>query len=284
MTGKDMRLGRDIGYAGLARTMLLAMLVCLTPDHGVAQDRTGPSAAASEHMQRPPEGMFWTKQDGYSVSVVRPMTPAALALARRAVLVWDSLESGAPRLHPLTPFGKPDAGSDIATAFGASDQITTADALMRFTTQLMDFFERGALQPGTYALRNVPVETLRKQMAWLNADDAALGLTADGKVLVTPDHITLLRRMVWEWPNEYDVEGAVDHGVWPMPVVDPKRPYGAMTYFQLDIHEALGWPVLKKNDDGYIALTDEQDEKAVRLHFQMLAVAQVFLENAVVPQ
>ena len=113
--------------------------------------------------------------------------------------------------------------------------------------------------------------------------DAYLGLTDQGEVIVTADHVKLIREMLWEWPNEYDVEDVLDFGGIPAPVIDGKRPYGAMSYYQLDVHRAQGWPVEKKTDDGYIALTDAQEIDATQLLHQMFGVMQVLLENAELP-
>ncbi|MEM7056496.1 MAG: hypothetical protein AAF557_02805 [Pseudomonadota bacterium] len=207
-----------------------------------------------------------------------------MSLIRRAVLVLDRVESGAPKLSGKIPFGSNDPWGDVQRAFGTSDDTATAAALVNFTNHLTDFSERAELTPGTYAMKNITADDLRREFDWLEADDAYLGLTPDGKVIVTEDHLKLIRGIYWEWPNEYDVEDTLAFDQWPMPAVDGKRPYGDMSFYQLDAHRLLEWPVEKRTADGYIELTEQQIEHGARLHTQMLGVTQVFLERAELPE
>lgn len=204
------------------------------------------------------------------------VSPTSIALLRRIVLNWDHLESGAPRLDPRGPFlpGTDALPTDLAKA----------ESFVRLIHDLNKFTSGGQLAPGAYMPRNVSIDTIRESFVWLDADDTYLGLTSKGEVLVTEAHIKLVREMLWEWPNEYDVEDVLDLGDIPTPLIDGKRPYGAMSYYQLDVHRVQEWPVEKKTDEGYIALTDAQQADATRLHHQMLGVMQVFMENAEMPE
>lgn len=238
---------------------------------------------AVDYMMDPPKAAIYEQKDGYSAYRQMPITSAARELIRRAVLIQDALESGAPRFHPLTPFGTEDGWGDYARAFGTSDDLATAKAAVSLIPQLYDFQKRADLPPGTYALRNISADNIRKQFAYLEVDDAYLGLTPAGEVIVTEDHLKLIRGMLWEWPNGYDVEDMIAYDAVPAPVIDAKRPYGDMSYFELDIHRILDWPVEKRSDEGWIRTTDAQDEEGGRLHTQMLGVMQVFLERAELP-
>lgn len=234
-------------------------------------------------MQSPPSELFYENSQGYSAYRIRPMTPQTLALAARAVLTLDVAEVGAPKLDPMMPFGSDDVWQDMADVFGTRDDLATARAFMSFTTQLNYLSKNGRLAPGAYRLKNTSPDRFVSQFSWRGASASELGFAPDGAVVVTEDHLKLIPEMIWEWPNEYDIEDAIAFGEWPVPGIDPKRPYGAMSYFQLDVHRVLGWPILKRTAEGYIELTDEQVEEASRLHYQMLGVMQVFLERAELP-
>ncbi len=60
--------------------------------------------------------------------------------------------------------------------------------------------------------------------------------------------------------------------------MDPKRPYGDMTYFQYDMAYHLALKVESK--DGEKLLSEDQEKALQHLHWQMLGALQVFVENA----
>lgn len=259
---------------------IAAVIACVMSGGGAVAEI---SDDAVDYMMDPPDAAIYEQKDGYSTYRATPMTPAVRELVRRVVLVQDAAEAAAPRFHPLTPFGSEDGWGDYVRAFGTSDDLATAKAAVGLIPQLYDFQQRAQLAPGTYALRNISAESIRQRFAYLEVDDAYLGLTPSGEVIVTEDHLALLREMLWEWPNEYDIEDMTAFGAVPAPMVDPKRPYGDMGYFQLDVHRILGWPVEQRTEEGWIRLTEAQDEAGARLHTQMLGVMQVFLERAELP-
>ncbi|MEM6660898.1 MAG: hypothetical protein AAF666_01860 [Pseudomonadota bacterium] len=249
---------------------------------GVVVFGLGPASmsAASEsverYLQRPPvEALYDTAESSRSRQV--EVTPEALALIRRAVISWPRTEVGAPRLDPRTPFGR-DAGADMPRT------IAEAEAMVTLVHHLNDFAARAVLVPGDYPLSNLTADAIRQKFAWAGADAASLGLTSAGGVTVTGDHLKLIREMLWEWPNRHEVADLLDLGGIPAPAIDPKRPYGAMSYYQLDVHRILGWPIERRDADGYIELTEAQVDAATRLHHQMMGVMQVFLEHAELPE
>ncbi len=57
--------------------------------------------------------------------------------------------------------------------------------------------------------------------------------------------------------------------------MDPKRPYGDMTYFFIDMAEALGEPV-PRDDKGQAVFSSEAEQRYERLHGEMLFAVQAF--------
>jgi len=70
----------------------------------------------------------------------------------------------------------------------------------------------------------------------------------------------------------------LDYGGWPGPAIDPKRPYGDMTYWYPEMATMLGWK-MDKNDEGYFETSPDQKERLGALHFTQLACAQAMLEH-----
>ena len=81
---------------------------------------------------------------------------------------------------------------------------------------------------------------------------------------VTADHLALLANA--------NIQG---------PFVDCKRPYGDMTYFEIDMARILGVE-FTRDDKGRPRFTKEQLARFDRLHHEMQRVLQVFVEHATV--
>ena len=85
-------------------------------------------------------------------------------------------------------------------------------------------------------------------------------------------HLKLIRSMSVR--NSYTFEdGKVLVGV------DPKRPYGDLTYFEADMARVLGLPV-GRNERNEFQLAPEVEQEMARLHLEMEMAVQVFLRNA----
>ena len=209
------------------------------------------------------------------------LTQPQLDLIRKARLGWSTIEMGAPMLDLYRPyFGGPTSRLlEIALGEEALD-MEKAAFLISMVSAFDTFFRNGQIEPGTYQLANLDAE----DVAAIAGHDAErlswYGLNADGTVTLTDDLIKLVRNLQWDWADEEDMAEVLYRGELPSPMVDPKRPYGDMSYFQLDIHRILGWPTEDKTPEGFVALTDAQELAASDLHFRTMLAAQAMIEHA----
>lgn len=73
-----------------------------------------------------------------------------------------------------------------------------------------------------------------------------------------------------------------EEGYWDVPALNPKRPYGDMTYYPLDIARELGVAIDNKNYDNTEEPPFKVDklEKLVKLHLTMSHALILFLSEA----
>ena len=127
------------------------------------------------------------------------------------------------------------------------------------------FLQNAVLKPGRYQYHN-PLAKLDTSDVFDVFRDEATGETPEHITFeVTDEHLRLLPRLSLEWDDAYDVPG-----------VDPKRPYGHMTWFTVEMAVHLGEPP-EKDADGRAILTDEQENRLERLHREMQPAMQIFL-------
>jgi hypothetical protein len=204
---------------------------------------------------------------------------AQLKILREMMPYWDRTESGG-----IVLLGKPaDEQAPVTQrallglpADGSGDSRLSEEwqaALPSLIDKLNRFFENAHLEPGTYTFPN-PYYPLIKTDAFkagsipMNSDRdppvITIPQTETVTFTVTPDHLKLLRHMNTRrfGPN--------------IEVMDPKRPYGNMTYFYIDIANALGRPIMP---DGS-GLSTHEIEDYQRLHGQMLWAVAAFLRYA----
>lgn len=62
-------------------------------------------------------------------------------------------------------------------------------------------------------------------------------------------------------------------------IMDPKRPYGDMTYFFIDMAAALGRPITRDRD-GHPDFSAQEKKDYQRLHGEMLWAVAAFLRYA----
>lgn len=203
------------------------------------------------------------------------MTPAHLTVIRAMKLDLATYEAGAPQVSLSDPYTVPQDElfaqvlGPRATAGDVEDFLLTLPAAMR------TFFAEAEIAPGTYETRNVPLAVLFER--------AGIDGAAPVRLDLTPELIALARALTWEWPHEDEIYVAQSNGALSGPSVDAKRPYGDMTYYALDVHRVLGWPVEIRDESGWIRTTPKQDATAAALHALMLPVAQVLVEHATMP-
>lgn len=207
------------------------------------------------------------------------LTDTHVALIRQMRLSWNGAEAGAPQQDHERPFTGGDTINLLRGAIGS--QATEADIvafLIDRRSALQNFCADAALAPGTYKIRNISYADVERALGWLEEWADTVGVDGDMQITLSANDIALSKAVQWTWPDEGDMYGAFETGEVAGPTVDPKRPYGDMSYIDLDIHRVLEWPVEAKNDNGYIALTDAQTNEATRLHFRQLCALQALLE------
>jgi len=174
-----------------------------------------------------------------------------LNLLHKSIVLWSPVESGAPALM-LSPFGvdedlTPQLLKDVAARAGIKDadkkQIETL--LLEMPDALETFVEHAKIEPGTYEYDN-PIAELPFAENVVPDDLKSYAHEKHIKFTLTAQHITLLHHARW-------------NGVF----MNPKRPYGDMTTFEIDMAEILKVP---------------RDDKAMwKLHTEMMPALQVVL-------
>jgi hypothetical protein len=94
------------------------------------------------------------------------------------------------------------------------------------------FLAFAELGPGRYAIAPDDVTDDRPDTP------EALRVTAPPKFQFTEQHLKLLNHANGRWDDFYDSL-----------IIDPKRPYGDMTYFELDMADILGMPIQRDGKD-----------------------------------
>lgn len=194
------------------------------------------------------------------------LTLEHIALLRRMVVAWNGSEVGAPTIHPDAPYGSLDRDGDIANVTGDDDTVEADHRAMG--DALAVFLENATLKPGRYQYHN-PLAKLDPGSAFDVFRDEETGETPDHITFeVAPDHLKLLPNLALEWDEESDV-----------PSIDPKRPYGAMTWYTVEMAVHLGEPP-EKDAEGRAILSEAEEERLTRLHREMQPVLQIFLRYA----
>ena len=198
------------------------------------------------------------------------------ALMRVLRVLWMPVESGAPTIDFEQPLlGGPDT-------LGTARKIlkTTDDGLaIRRLAEVCRLIPRyvgsmGMLRPGRYA---VPAEMKEA------FDFPQSGVDAQGGFTLRNAHLTLLRAAAWREVDAKSLQAVLREGerFWPMPYIDGKRPYGDASYYQIDMARLLGEPY-PLNSKGYAVTDPAKDARLERLHYEMLAALQVFLNHSAV--
>ena len=211
------------------------------------------------------------------------ITPAHLALLRTMRFSWDGAERGAPMLDMARPYGRPDLLAQLADVFPGEDAAALARRHVEMFFVLSRVLVHGVLAPGQYTLRNIAPDDLRAAMRGYGGDaglsDADIGLQADGAVTVGDEHLKLMRNVQIRWPSEWDCVDRLDEGAYPAATADSKRPYGDMTFIEVDMARILG-RLPPAPPDGVFDPEPELAAHLQMLHWQMLGAMQAFVENA----
>lgn len=209
-----------------------------------------------------------TIERALAAAPVRELGPAHHPLIRRLRVTWVPIESGAPGLLTMFPFGWGQSTGRVGAALiGKRDEALLAKTLVEASAVIPQLAAGAAtLRPGRYAM---PADML----AYFEAPES--GVTGDGMFDFRQEHALLLRYCVWR-------RDLLWRPCWPLPNVDGKRPYGASAYVELDMARILGQP-FPLDDDGRPVVDEEAAASLLALHDQMTAALQVFLVHAVLP-
>lgn len=207
------------------------------------------------------------------------ITQGHLDLLRLMRFGWDSVERGAPMLDPRQPYGRADVLAQLGETFDASDDDEVARRHVEMFFVLARALRHATLPPGRYPLGNIGPADIRAAMAGYAASDTDLGLGPDGLVTITDDHLRLLRAIEIRWPSHWDCADRLAAGQYPAATADGKRPYGDYTFMEVDMARVLG-KLTPNPADGIFEPDAELAARFARLHWQMLAAMQVFIEQA----
>jgi len=193
-------------------------------------------------------------EDGDSLSI----TAADLAAVRELPVMWSPTESGAPAVYD---FSKKNLNMSTSAYRRA---MRVAEVLIQLGELPPGHYEYDSpLDPGDLATQPF----VQHRLAQVSGNRVAID--------ATDAHLKLMRGAV---TNLID-DGGRDTGV----EIDPKRPYGDMTYFEIDMSRILGIPAEGPPRTDYPELRDftkPQRQKFRELHEQMEPVLQVFLKHA----
>jgi len=132
-----------------------------------------------------------------------------------------------------------------------------------------DFLQYGELAPGHYEVTNYHRHGNGGTMQLDAYGSSGIDVPSGNKIVVqfSSEHRALLRHLnVREWDDELEL-------------MDPKRPYGNLTYFFIDMATALGEQI-PPQVGGKPGFSAAQIERYRELHRQMLFAAQAFWEHA----
>lgn len=183
-------------------------------------------------------------------------------MRQRFRLVWTPMESGGIFLVEQTSFVK----RLLKLARGQQADLA---AIEQMADVVRDFLQTGELAPGHYEVTNYHRGSDVGTIPLDAYGSPGIAVPSEKKIVVqfNSEHRTLLRHLnVREWDNELEL-------------MDPKRPYGNMNYFFIDMAAALGEQIPLKGG-GKPEFSNAQIERYRGLHRQMLFAAQAFWEHA----
>jgi hypothetical protein len=201
------------------------------------------------------------------------LSAAHLALMRNMQVMWLPIESGAPMIDVWQPLaGAQDVVAQAMTLLASRDEEAAVRTLAEVGLVLVDFVQQASLAPGRYAI----APQTRQHFA-----DADSGVDGSGQFEFRREHRLLLQAAQWRVIDSDVLEEvlAEEPMAWPLPYIDGKRPYGENSYYQIDMADVLGTPY-RRDEQGYAIVDHAKDASLEKLHFQMQAALQVFLQHA----
>lgn len=125
------------------------------------------------------------------------------------------------------------------------------------------FLSVGEMEPGRYTFKNHYKHLFPSgSYSFDGKKIPVLQNNEDAEFELTKDHLKLLKHL--------NLRGLL---------VDPKRPYGDMSYFEIDMAAILGIPV-PRTADGKPNFSQEQMDRFAKLHTEMMPAMQVMVLDA----
>lgn len=202
----------------------------------------------------------------------RKVTSEHIKLVRKLKVTWVNCEAGAPMINSDNPFGGRGIYEDMAKILGLGEASRlTTDQKRDLDQMLVDlaydipaiFLSKASVNPGKYLLKNTLVDDYPAGKFNINIDgsgDYEFGKSLTLDFELTEEHIKLMRVAAWKY--------------W---CIDPKRPYGDMTYFYLDIASAIGLQY-ERTADGKPNIAKRELKRMDRLHAEMVFALSVLFQ------
>jgi len=205
------------------------------------------------------------------------ISPLHLACIRQLRFIWvPNVESGGPSVDFEAPFGSPEAYNDLASISKIKFMWDLKRLYEAVMVRLEVFTDKARLAPGTYVLQPELVRRLEQFMT-----GGQNSIASDGSFAFTTEHAKLIAAFRWAYPEPRRLSFVYSlilgqqaaSGAWRVPCANFKRPFGDMSYFEIDMAEILGVP-FKPNTK------DPEGERLFALYQQMHVALQVFVMNA----
>ena len=202
----------------------------------------------------------------------RKVTSEHIKLVRKLKVTWVNCEAGAPMINSENPFGGRGIYEDMAKILGLGEASRlTTDQKRELDQMLVDlaydipaiFLSSASVKAGKYLLKNTLVDDYPAGKFNINIDgsgDYEFGKSLTFDFELTEDHIKLLRVAAWKY--------------W---CIDPKRPYGDMTFFYIDIANAIGLE-FERLPDGKPNFAKRDVKRMDKLHAEMVFAMSVLFQ------
>lgn len=162
-----------------------------------------------------------------------------------------------------------EIAADVAVRAGVAaesppspaDQARVETLVAELPEAFAQFLAHGQLTPGRYEYAN-PLLDLEFATEGLPEEIGSLARDQTVHFDLADHHLALLRAARWR-------------GLW----MNAKRPYGDMTYFELDMADILGEAVVR---DAEGRLPASQEKRLWRLHAETLPALQIYLRHAAI--
>ncbi|MBX9722107.1 MAG: hypothetical protein K2X81_11975, partial [Candidatus Obscuribacterales bacterium] len=187
---------------------------------------------------------------------------------------WMATEAGAPAIDMNRRYGSPKIHEDMARILGWKSPERLNSDWLRILQKLDEailgdvlvlFLEHATISPGLYTIKNTMIDDFPDGKFLLNSDGALAVDIPKSRTMpfvLTADHLSLLQ-----------------HVSWTASCVDPKRPYGDMTCYYIDMANILGVP-FNRDGEGRPLFSSDQIRRFDKLHGEMVFALQTFLQYA----